>query len=129
MSARAETLQLRLELLKVRAELERAELRAALAEVRRATAGARRAASIASRIGEAVVAGGGGLAPLLGTVAGHPWLVAFALRALRLLRRHPLAGAALAAAVVAAIIRRRMSARGTTPAQPAPGERMPPENA
>lgn len=115
-------------MLKLRAELERAQLRAALAEVRRATVGVRRAASMASRIGEAIV-GGGGLAPLLGTVAGHPWLVALALRALRLARRHPLAGAALVAAAAAVIVRRRMPARGATPAGPASGDAMPPGNA
>lgn len=116
-------------MLKLRAELERAELRAALADVRRATAGARRAASMVSRVGEAVVAGGGGLVPLFGAVAGRPWLVALALRALRLARRHPLASAALAAAAAAAILARRMPTRGATPAEPAPGDGMPPENA
>ncbi|MFZ5540151.1 MAG: hypothetical protein ACOY5V_10465, partial [Pseudomonadota bacterium] len=66
MSARTETLELRLEMLKLRAELERAELRAALADVRRATAGARRAASMVSRVGEAVVAGGGDVGHTVG---------------------------------------------------------------
>lgn len=124
MSARTQTLQLRLELLKTRAELERAELRAALAEVRRATAGVRRFASLASGVGAAVAAGsGGGFASLLGAVSGRPWVIALALRALRSLRRHPLAGAALAAAVAAAVVWRR-----TAGGAQAPRDRTPPEN-
>jgi hypothetical protein len=128
MSARTETLQLRLELLKLRAEVERAELRAALADVRRATAGVRRVASLASGVGAAVVAGGGGgLASLLGAVSGRPWLIALALRALRGLRRHPLAGAALVAGAAAAIVWLRAPVRGAAPAEPR--DRTPPENA
>jgi hypothetical protein len=127
MSARTETLPLRLELLKLRAELERAELRAALAEVRQATAGVRRVASLASGVGAAVVAGGGGgFASLLGAVSGRPWLIALALRALRSLRRHPLAGAALVAGAAAAIVWLRTPARGAAPAEPR--DRTPPEN-
>lgn len=118
MSARTQTLPLRLELLKLRAELERAELRAALAEVRQATAGVRRVASLASGVGAAVVAGGGGsFASLLGAVSGRPWLIALALRALRGLRRHPLAGAALLAAAAAAIVWLRTPAHGAAPAE------------
>lgn len=125
MSGRTETLALRLEVLKLRAELERAELRAALAEVRRATAGARRVASLASGVGAAVVAGeGGGFASLLGAVSGRPWLIALALRALRNLRRHPLAGAALATAAAAAIVWLRTPAPGAAQSR----ERTPPGN-
>jgi hypothetical protein len=127
MSVRAETLQLRLELLKLRAELERAELRAALAEVRQVTAGVRRVASLASGIGAAVVAGGGGgFASLASAVSGRPWLIALVLRALRVLRRHPLAGAALGAAAAAAIVWLRAAARGAAQAEPGPGGRKPP---
>ncbi len=126
MSARTQTLQLRLELLKVRAELERAELRAALAEVRQATAGVRRVASLASRAGAAVAAGeGGGVAALLGAIVGRPWLAALALRALRSVRRHPLAGVALVAAA-AAIVWLRRPARGA--ARVHPRDDAPPEN-
>lgn len=122
MSARSQTLALRLEALKLRAEVEREQLRAALAEVRQSTAGVRRLASLASGVGAAVSAGAGGpLAPLLGAVTGRPWLVALALRALRSARRHPLAAAALVAA--AAFVWQRAPAR---PA--APGDRTPPEN-
>lgn len=130
MNARAETLHLRLELLKLRAELERAELRAALADFRQSTAGVRRVASLASGIGAAVAGGGAGggfgslLGALAGVVSGRPWLVAIALRAVRSLRRHPLAGAALIAAAAAAVAwlrtQRKVAAPAGASAEPAP---------
>jgi hypothetical protein len=131
MSAREETLQLRLELLKLRAEVERAELRAALAEVRQATAGVRRVASLASGVGAAVVAGrGGGIASLLGAVSARPWLAALALRGLRSLARHPVAGAMLVAAAAASIAWLRTSSAGAAaPAAADATDRTPPGKA
>jgi hypothetical protein len=131
MSARKETLQLRIELLKLRAEVERAEVRAALAEVRQATAGVRRVASLATGVGAAVVAGrGGGIASLLGAVSGRPWLAALALRGVRSLVRHPIAGVMLMAAAAAAIAwLRTSSANAAAPAAPDAADRGPPEKA
>jgi hypothetical protein len=120
MSARSETLELRLELLKLRAELERAELRAALIEIRQTTQGVRRVASLASGLGAAVAGSraGGGLAWVAGVLSQRPWLAAIALRAWRMLRRHPLAGAALVAGATAAIVWMRSSATDESRAAP-----------
>lgn len=114
MSAREETLKLRLELLKLRATMERTELRAAMLDLRASTQGVRRIAALAGGLG----AGGGKLGSIVALLSQQPWLAALALRAWRAVRHHPLAGAALVAAAAAALAWQRSSRAEPQPAAP-----------
>jgi len=90
MSARQETLRLRLELLRMRAQIERAEVAAALQDVRGSTHRLRQIAAVASSVR---VAASGRTSSWLGLLAGvitqRPWLAAIAVGLLRSARRHP----------------------------------------
>ena len=122
MSARRQTLELRLELLRLRGQIARDEAGAALADLRRSTRGLRTLGGLAGSLaGAASDRTGGWLGVIADLVNRRPWLAALAVAALRSARRHPWLVLGVAAAVWAT---RRATADAhaapatTTPAAP-----------
>ncbi len=120
MSARQDTLRLRLELLRMRAQIERSEISAAVVELKVGTRTLRRFGAVASSLGAAASGSTGGwLGPIVGLISERPWITAVLIGALRTARRHPwLALVAAGAVVIAARWKRRDPApeaeRGST---------------
>ena len=88
--------QLRMEMLRMRAGVERAELVSAIRDVRGGTERLRSLSNLAGGIGAAMT-GRSGWVGLLAALVRKPWAAAFALGAVRALKRKPM----LAAVVVA----------------------------
>lgn len=88
--------QLRMEMLRMRAGVERAELVSAIRDLRGGAERLRSLSNLAGGIGAAVTARSGWVG-LLATLVRKPWAAAFALGAVRALKRKPM----LAAVVVA----------------------------
>ncbi len=109
MSARQDTLRLRLELLRMRAQIERGEIAAAVDDLKVSTRKLRRFGAVASSLGAAASGGTGSwLGPIVGVISERPWITAVLLGALRAARRHPwLALVTAGAVVIAARWRRR----------------------
>lgn len=94
------TRELRMEMLRMRAAVERAELAAAARELRGGTDRLRSFGNTAGGIG-AALAGRSGWIGLLAALARKPWATAFALGAVRSMKRRPLlAAVAMIVAVV-----------------------------
>lgn len=88
--------RLRMDMLRMRAGVERADLVSAIRDVRGGTERLRSLSNLAGGLGAAVT-GRSGWFGLLGSLVRKPWAAAFALGAVRALKRKPL----LAAVVVA----------------------------
>ena len=104
MTARRETLRLRLELLRMRAQIERAEIAAAMVDLQVSTRRIRQIGAVAGRLGAAARGGTGGwLGQIVGAISQRPWIAAVVVGVMRSARRHPwLALAAVGAVVIAA---------------------------
>lgn len=103
MSARQDTLRLRLELLRMRAQIERGEIAAAVVDLKVSTRTLRRFGAVASSLGAAASGTTGGwLGPIMGVISERPWITAVLLGALRTARRHPWLALVAAGAVVIA---------------------------
>jgi hypothetical protein len=111
MSARQDTLRLRLELLRMRAQIERSEIAAAVVDLQVSTRRLRRFGAVASSLGAAASGGTGGwLGQIVGVLSQRPWITAAVVGVLRTARRHPwLAIVAVGAVVIAARWQRRGS--------------------
>lgn len=92
---------LRMELLRMRASIERAEMASAMRDLRGGADRLRSFSNLAGGLG-AAIAGRSGWVGLLAALARKPWAAAFALGAVRALKRRPLVGA-LVVAVAAAV--------------------------
>lgn len=111
--------QLRMEMLRMRAGVERAELVSAIRDIRGGTERLRSLSNLAGGIGAAVT-GRSGWIGLLAALVRKPWAAAFALGAVRALKRKPLLAAVVVATAAALGVglsrsRRAASREETTP--------------
>lgn len=109
--------QLRMEMLRMRAGVERAELVSAIRDIRGGTERLRSLSNLAGGIGAAVT-GRSGWIGLLAALVRKPWAAAFALGAVRALKRKPLLAAvvvATAAALGVGLSRSRAASREPAP--------------
>ncbi len=121
MTARQDTLRLRLELLRMRAQIERSEIAAAVVELKGSTRTLRRFGAMASSLGAAASGGTAGwLGPIVGMISERPWITAVLIGALRTARRHPWLALVAAGAVVIAARWRQHGPEGGTASKPQP---------
>jgi hypothetical protein len=120
MTARRETLRLRLELLRMRAQIDRTEIAAAVVDLKVGTRRLRQFGAAASSVGAATTGGSGGwLSQIVGAISKRPWLGGVVVGALRTARRHPwLALVAVGAILIAA----RWQLHRSAPAQESAAE-------
>jgi hypothetical protein len=120
LSARQDTLRLRLELLRMRAQIERSEITAAVVELKVSTRTLRRFGAVAGSVGAAASGGTASwLGPIVGMISERPWITALLVGALRTARRHPwLALITAAGAVVLAARWRQREPEGGTESKP-----------
>jgi hypothetical protein len=118
MSARQDTLRLRLELLRMRAQIERTEIAVAVVDLKAGTRRLRQFAAAASSVGAATTGGSGGwLSQIVSAISKRPWLGGVVVGALRTARRHPwLALFAVGAVLIAARWQLHRSAPAQEPA-------------
>lgn len=109
MSDQAKMRELRMEMLRMRATVERAEVASAMRELRGGTDRLRSFGNAAGGIG-AALAGRSGWVGLLAALARRPWVTAFALGAVRSLKRRPILAAVVVASVVVGLRYVRASA-------------------
>lgn len=109
MSDQAKVRELRMEMLRMRATVERAEVASAMRELRGGTDRLRSFGNAAGGIG-AALAGRSGWVGLLAALARKPWATAFALGAVRSLKRRPVLAAVAVAALVVGLRVARSSA-------------------